>query len=389
MLSVRRLLPSLALLAVLVAPASADPKPFRYPEGRCGDKNELKYINGLPVLVVEGDPKQIGEAVGALALKPSPRILEYPLDLLKLHKVESLWAVIARAGAAMYRQFPADYRAELEAMTRAAGADQEKVIVGNTFFDLKKVFACSAVMIESDRSAAGGPMLGRNLDYPSLGYIHQHSLVTVYRPRGKHAFASVGFPGLIGCLSGMNDAGLSVAVLEVVDVKAGQSRFDAKGVPYALCFRQVLEECATIAEAKKALTAMHRTSTLNLALADRDGVAVFEITPDRIEQRRADQGVCTCTNHFCSESIKAEKPFNPVYSFERFAALEAVRKKSGKLTPDDLRKELDAVNLGDLTLQTMVFEPATLKLHLAVGGVPASKEKLRTIDLKPLFRNAE
>ena len=88
---------------------------------------------------------------------------------------------------------------------------------------------CSALMVDAGRSETGGPLLGRNLDYPSLGYIHEYSLVTVYRPRGKHAFVSIGFPGLVGCLSGMNDAGLTVGVLEVFAAREGEGRFDPEG----------------------------------------------------------------------------------------------------------------------------------------------------------------
>src|SRR5437660_870613 len=54
--------------------------PFRYPEGRHG-KGELKYVRGIPVLVVGGTPDEMGEAVGALAVKPAKRALDYPRAL--------------------------------------------------------------------------------------------------------------------------------------------------------------------------------------------------------------------------------------------------------------------------------------------------------------------
>jgi predicted choloylglycine hydrolase len=328
----------------------------------------------------------MGKAVGALALKPGRRALDYPRDLLKLFGADMLYGVFVKTGNGMVKQFPTDYQKELEAIVKGAGVDRDPVVLGNTLFDLKKILACSSLLVEAERSATGGPLLGRNLDYPSLGYIQQYSLVTVYRPKGKHAFASVGFPGLVGCLSGMNDAGLSVAILEVFDVKEGQKNFDAQGVPYALCYRKVLEECTTIAEAKKLLEGMHRTSTTNLVLADRKGVAVFEVSPDRVERRGADKGIGACTNHFCTAAMKPKKPFDPARSFWRLATLEKVRSDKDKLRPDDVRKCLDAVNLGDQTLQTMVFEPAKLQLHLGIGKVPSSRVPLRTLELGPLFK---
>ena len=339
------------------------------------------------MLTVAGTPEEIGRAVGALAVKPGARALEYPRDLLKLLSAERVMDWFVKGGNGMFRQFPPEYQRELEAMVKAAGVARDPIIVGNTFFDLKKVVACSAVLVQAERSATGGPLLARNLDYPSLGYIHQYSLVTVYRPAGKHAFAAVGFPGLLGCLSGINDAGLSLGVLEVFDVKSGEPSFNAKGVPYALCLRKVLEECTTIDEAEKLLRRLPRTTTINLAIADRKGVAAFEITPGHVVRRAASDGACVCTNHFCAAALKPEEPLDVNRSFERFASLEKVRQARAKATPDNLRQRLDTTNMGDLTLQTMVFEPATLKLHLSIGPRPASKGPLRTLDLAPLLNS--
>jgi len=381
-------LPFFLIPAVLFtwAPVAQAGEPFRFPTGRYGDKAEMQYINRIPVLVVAGSPEEMGEAVGVLAVRPSKKPLEYPLDLLRFHKAEAFWNVFVQTGRGMFRQFPEPYRQELEALVRGGQTPQDPVVVGNTLFDIKKVFACSALLIDAGRSSTGGPLLGRNLDYPSLGYIHQYSLVTVYRPTGKHAFASVGFPGLVGVVSGMNDAGLALGVLEVLDVKKGEPEFDLKGLPYALCYRKVLEECTTIAEAKKLLSSLRRTTTTNLVVADKHDVAVLEITPGHVVQRPADGGVCICTNHYCTPELKPAEPLNPNGSFERFDALARVRLQSNKVTPNDLRGYLDDANLGDLTLQTMVFEPATLRLHLAVGQCPASSVPFRVADLAPLLK---
>jgi predicted choloylglycine hydrolase len=386
-MNIRRSLLLLVSLAFLTAPCNVNAKaPFRFPTGKHG-KGELKYINGIPVLVVSGTPEEIGTAVGTLALKPARRVVSYPRGLLKALGAERTWGLFLNTGKGMFTRFPKPYHDELEAMARAAKVDRDGVIAGNTFFDLKKFLACSAVLVEKERSATGGPLLARNLDYPTLGYVHHYSLVTVYRPKGKHAFATVGFPGLVGTLSGMNDAGLALGVLEVFDVKAGEPHFDVRGVPYGLCLRTLLAECKTIAEAKKKLEGMKRTTTINVVLADRKGVAVFEVSPKHVVQRGPEKGSCPCTNHFCTTTLKPERPVNVDRSFERFAKLKEVGAWKDKATLENLRKQLDACNLGRLTLQTMVFEPATLRLHLSIGKVPASRFPLRKLDLAPLFKD--
>ena len=43
------------------------------------------------------------------------------------------------------------------------------------------------------------------------------------------------------------------------------------------------------------------------------------------------------------------------------------------------------MNLGTLTLQTMVFEPATLRLHLSIGASRVGRP-LKRIDLADLLR---
>jgi hypothetical protein len=365
--------------------ANAD-EAFRYPAERIGDAAELKYVDGLPVLVAGGTPEEIGTTVGRLAIKPAPRALEYPRDLLRAFHAEAWYGLLERSGNGLWRRAPVEYRTELDAMARGAGVNRDALVVGNTMFDLYKLFACSSLLVPAGRSATGGPLLGRNLDYPSMGYIQQYTLVTVYRPAGKHAFAAVGFPGLVGCLSGMNDAGLALAVLEVHDVKDGEPRSRLEGIPYALCHRKLLEECTTIGEAKKLLESLPRTTVNNLVVADHSGVAVFEITPGRVVQRDVAGPAGVCTNHFCTAALKPAKPLDIARSFHRFATLTKSGEGDEKLGPDDVRQRLDAVNLGRLTLQTMVFEPAALRLHLAFGEVPASSGPLHTLDLGPLFK---
>lgn len=358
---------------------------FRFPEKRV--KGELKYINQVPVLLVEGTPEEIGTLVAQLGAKPATQILQYPRDLLKRFGLANAWPALFKAGLKLLDNFPADHRKELEAMAKA-GIDREELVVGNTMFDIKKSLACSAVLVSSNRSGTGQPLFGRNLDYPSLGYAHKYSLVTIYRIPGKHAFASVGFPGLVGCLSGMNDAGLCLGVLEIFSAKSGLKKYDPAGTPYALCYRRVLEECTTVTEAEKLLRSMKRTTTTCLAICDKQGGAVFEITPEKIVVRQPTEGCCCCTNHFCTAELKPAKQYDYGRTLERFSALEKSTTPK-KLTVDDLHKALHAASHPDHTMQTMVFEPSRLRLHLAIGTRPASAGDFKVLDLAPLLGKAK
>src|SRR4051794_39339508 len=103
------------LVLLLSCRAQAEEKPFRFPAGKLpGGGAELKYVKGVPVLTVAGSPEEMGAAVGALALQPGARVLEYPRDLLTLHKGKLLWGLFVRTGRSMVKAFPDDYKKELE-----------------------------------------------------------------------------------------------------------------------------------------------------------------------------------------------------------------------------------------------------------------------------------
>jgi predicted choloylglycine hydrolase len=297
--------------------------------------------------------------------------------------MELLWPKIVKKGNGLLENFPPDYREELETMIRVSGCDRDLAVAANTAFDLKQdlghLFGCSALLVEAERSRTGQPIFGRNMDHFSLGYLHEYSLVSVYRPTGKLAFVSVGFPGLVGCISGMNEAGLALAVLETTGAPPAEGPgFNPEGIPFAVCYRKLLEECTTVAEAEKTLRALKRTTTTNLAVCDRAGSAVFEITPSRVVVRRSEQGIGVCTNHFCTGELKLPEPFNIAKTLDRFAILERARPGTDKLGVEEVHQYLDQANQGELTMQTMVFEPATLTIHVAVmvAKRPASEQTL-------------
>src|SRR6266481_4058504 len=192
MLRLRLVVSSIVCFALFTALSRAE-QPRRYEENRLG-KAELKYINSLPVLFVEGTPEEIGEQTAALTGKPMRRLLDFPRGYLKRFGFEALWPSLVKTANAMVPQFPPDQLRELDAIVKRTGIERELAIVGNTFADIKKFGACSTLIVSPERSATKGPLFGRNLDYPTLGFLHEYSLVTVCRPEGKHAFVSIGFP---------------------------------------------------------------------------------------------------------------------------------------------------------------------------------------------------
>jgi predicted choloylglycine hydrolase len=179
----------------------------------------------------------------------------------------------------------------------------------------------------------------------------------------------------------MNDVGLSLTINEISIKKSkDQAHFNWKGTPLLLAFRRVLEECSTVAEAEKLLRGMPRTTTCCLTICDKQGGCVFEITPNNLEVREAENGVSCCTNHFRTEKLCVE---NKCWRYEKLVPLQD--KKSASLGVQDVFAKLAEVNQGKDTLQSMVFEPDQRILHLAYGEGPATKLKPHRLELGKLF----
>lgn len=379
---------ALAIPATFVLDSQADQQSgrFQYQKTEINADSKLEIINNIPVLQIKGNPTEIGHATGKLALRQASGILSYPKSLVTFFKLDPLWPILVNLGKRMADGFPEGLKQELNAVQASSGVEKSSLIAGNTMFDLKGMVLCSGLAINSSRSGTGGPLLGRNLDYPPVGDIGQYTLVTVLRQPGLRSFASVGFPGVLGVLSGINDAGLALAIHEVVDVRPPQRKFNPNGWPYAICYRKVLENCTSIDESIQFIRKLPRASATNLLIADKSDVANLEVTPDQVKCLPSVQGTSLCTNHFRHPDHLPDDPANPFQSRERLSCLINRCNSEATMGIKAVQQALHQTNLGQNTLQSMIFETKTLRLHLAWGTPPSSGGPYSSIELAPLLQ---
>jgi len=82
---------------IAVAAAAQQPQERTYREGRY-HKGELKYVNDLPVLIVEGTPTEIGEQKAVLTGDAAKVLAGYPKKLLKQLGREDQWPKVLEMG---------------------------------------------------------------------------------------------------------------------------------------------------------------------------------------------------------------------------------------------------------------------------------------------------
>jgi hypothetical protein len=364
---------------VVSASAAFAQAPSTFPPAKHAG-GELKYVAGVPVLTLGGSPAEIGEQFGVLAIKNAPDLNGLLQRFLRDSRQEEAFPAAKILAKRLAKNLSPAHKTELEAAAAASGFELDNLLFSASVYDLTSGMGCSTILVEKDRSATGKTLFGRNFDWLPVKGLTEHTLVAVYKPTGKHAFAAVTISPIMGVISGMNDAGLSVTINEIhLRQSADKSSFDWSGTPILTLYRQVLEECTTVAEAEEYLKKSKRTTAACMTACDKDGGKVFEITPKTIHARGAVNGVTCCTNHFCCDGlVTADKCW-------RLPLLTPLQKDDKKLGVTDVFAKLDEVNQKRATLQSMVFEPADRVLHLKYSDGPATKQEAVRLDLGKMF----
>jgi hypothetical protein len=202
----------------------------------------------------------------------------------------------------------------------------------------------------------------------------------IYHPTGRYQFAAIGWPGMVGLVSGMNERGLCVASMEVP-----RGFRPPMAMPYALVYRAILEQCRTVNEAIDFLNRTPRQTANNLMLMDVTGDrAVAEIRAEGVTIRRAANSIALIsTNH--QRGQDANKP-GLCWRYDSLHAASA--DNFGRIDRPTLERMLGDVvqgTNGDMTIQSMIFEPANRVIYLATG-LNAPSRPYERIDLKPYFR---
>lgn len=318
--------------------------------------NHLRHSDsGLWEMHLQGTPAQRGVAFGKMAsdllyyqekvfvdqirqIIPSDRYLKFLRFFLILFNRN------------LGEYIPEEYRTEIYGLSLsctheydAIGTPYERQLnyhaahdIGHAMQDYMLV-GCSSFAVWGAESADSSLLIGRNFDFYVGDDFARHKLVSFYEPDKGYRFASVGWAGMTGVLSGMNETGLTVtlnAAKSTIPVSAA--------MPISLLAREILQYASTIEEAYT-LARKHKTFVAESLLigSAKDGkAAVIEKSPDRIALFRSpdDSDRIICTNHYQSDVFQ-DDPRNlenlaTSDSPYRYARLEELIGQQTPLSPE-------------------------------------------------------
>lgn len=174
-------------------------------------------------------------------------------------------------------------------------------------FEGSPLLGCTSFAIPPSLTADGHALLARAFDFEVSELFDRDKVVYSVREEGRLELISVAWPGFVGVVSGMNEAGVAVVVH---GGRAGSP--SASGVPVAFSLREVLATARTTEEATERLAAEPVMVSHMVLVSDALGDArVVErapgLAPHVRRTSRAD-GALALSNHF--EGPLARDPAN-------------------------------------------------------------------------------
>ena len=282
----RILLISIGLMVLLIIGGILWINPGRGPREQVDPyaKGWAEEVDGALVVHLKGTPYEMGYQRGYFARDKVLLSVDLFEGLLELAQQEmGLPRFAAHLILDVTYQLcapfiPERFKREMEGLADASGCDLKMIRRGQVISVLTER-GCSSFAVWGRATTDGSLFHGRNFDWITTAGLEDTAILALYEPEGLQPFASITYAGLIGTLSGMNMAGISISQIgAITDDKS------LRGLPLELVLRSLLEECENLDDASRLLHEVKHTVGFNYVIADgeaRDARA-FETTANHI-----------------------------------------------------------------------------------------------------------
>ena len=376
---------------------------------------------GLWEMYVEGDAFERGVVIGKLA-QPLIRKQEdaFIAQIKKIVPSESylkfLKYFIAWFNRDIDEYIPEEYKLEIYGESFAASHDYDFIgdpyhrmlnyhaahDIGHALQDKNMVVGCTSFSAWGNRTTDGSLLIGRNFDFFVGDEFAEDKMLIFFNPDRGNKFMIVSWGGMIGAVSGMNEAGLTVTI------NAGKSEIPTgAATPISILAREILQYATNIEEAyeiaKKRKTFVAEAIMIGSA---KDGkTAIIEKSPGKIGIVYPENNDIICANHFRSETFKDEainlkniQESASFYRYQRMVELLSAEQKldyksMAKILRDQKGQHGKNIGMGNelavnqlLSHHSIIFKPEQNLVW--VSSNPYQLGKYYAYDLKEIFSNS-
>jgi len=289
------------------------------------------------VVRLTGSPEEIGRQHGSLlADEIKTMIREYVQD--DLDEGTGRADLLARVRA-MKPSLPDWYMRELAACANAAGVDEDALLYAQCEGDIKDLGGCTTYVAFGPATSNGTMEIGRNFDYWGLDSTRRCAKIFAFipRPEDGYAFVSVGWTGILGGWTFINEKGLFVA-----NNVGMYGPTNPKGVPTLILERIIAQKAATLDEAIEIIENTPRMRGQVLVIGQ-IGDAERGLPPDAavIRYNARDITVEKATNGLASDSSIGSS----------MKTLQGILHQSGRKPMDGIRSAGSSITLHSVTIR--------------------------------------
>lgn len=328
------------------------------------------------VLIVDGTPEQMGGAHGRLLADLVPQVMPRTMALVAtgyaIQKGEWFYDHIDDVYRRATPHTPERFLRECRAMAAAAKITERDAQCGNFFSEM---FHCSGVAVRGNASADGRVIHARVLDYMRDINLQKYAVLQVFIPEGGIPWVSVGYAGMVGTVTAMNEKGLAIGEMG----GRGEGQWD--GMPMTFLMREVAERAQTVEEALEIMSKAARTCEYYYVISDaKRGMAGVYATPDKfvvLQPGQQDPRLPTVPEDTVMFSGGGRAK----------ALSERLQANFGKITPETMVEMIKRPVAMKSNLHSAIFMPETLDLWFADAGkkTPACDEPYTKVNLKTLL----
>ena len=287
------------------------------------ERNWLKKSNsGLWEMYLEGKPFERGVINGKLSR-----------NLIRMQE-EAFVAQVNQIVPSRFYQFflknfiywfnrdldkylPEEYRQEIYGISLSAsrkytfiGSNYQRLLnyhsahdIGHALQNLRLV-ECTSFGVWSGKTKDSSLLIGRNFDFYAGDDFAENKIICFEKPDLGYAFMMVTWGGMIGCVSGMNEKGLTVTI----NAAKSDIPWSAR-MPVSILAREILQYAKTISAAY-AIAKSRETfvsESILIGSAEDNRAAIIEKSPSAIGLYDPHAEYIICTNHFQSKTF-SDKP---------------------------------------------------------------------------------
>ena len=344
-------------------------------------KSKKYQKNGILVVVLRGEPYEIGYARGALL---RDEIREWVRDFLYMLKKRSLGTsfgenLLKKRAKEVEEFIPPEYIKEIQGLSAGSEIGYEMLLVMNVLTTITIDVACTSVVV---RTSNGSLLRSRNLDLPSYWKPAMPAGLYFYRPANGNEFVSIShLPGFIGTRTAFNERGLNFGAHDM----SRASKKYVKGEPNFILRRKVIQYAGSVMEVGQILKEAHRCVSKMWLVADLKTAGIYEFNSKEIAFYEMVEDYLILTNHTRMLNIGQS------YDSSQDRYLEAntfLLRHRGEM---DINKLIDLNRSNEIcwakypkvkNLHSAIFEADTLDFWIATGPPPATRGRWVGFNLK-------